>query len=334
MPERRCPLCRQPLPHALTQIEIDSRLEKLASPALTEERRRLEKELENRLRAERAKARLQAEQRLRKEMAQAVRGAKRDNEVKLQKLQTEREKDRTRHEAESARLQGQLDALSRKLEKQSGERLGEEGEMDLVAELEHAFPKDRVERIGRGKAGADVIHYVMDGANPVGRIVYENKNTAGWQNAFVAQASKYRTQYETPYVIIVTRAFPRKHRDFCITKDIPLVCPRMAVSLASVMREGVLAIGRLRMSGASRAEKANELLQYLLSDRFVTRFKAIAESVEGLRQHQRKERNWHEDAWEAQTTLHERIDKNHREINSQLNAVLATKRPVAVAARA
>lgn len=95
----------------------------------------------------------QIPQRLRKEMAQTIRLTTRENEVKLDKLQAEREKERLRHEAEAARLQGQLDNLSRKLEKQTGERLGEEGELDLVAELETAFKKDQVERVGRGKKG-------------------------------------------------------------------------------------------------------------------------------------------------------------------------------------
>src|SRR5579863_1097453 len=168
MPERRCPVCSQPLPEALTQIQIDSRLHKLASPALAEERKRLQKEFEGRVLAQRelgrraaesefkaeikaaskraadAEARAmkkerQVEQRLRREMARTVRLTTRENEQKLDKLQAEREKDRLRHEAEAGRLQGQLDNLSRKLEKQTGERFGEEGELDLVAELETAF---------------------------------------------------------------------------------------------------------------------------------------------------------------------------------------------------
>ncbi|MBZ5522066.1 MAG: DUF2130 domain-containing protein [Acidobacteriia bacterium] len=413
MAERRCPVCSQPLPTALTQIQINSKLQELAIPALAEERKRLQEEFKNQLataretakqhaeralrveiqqarkraeiaekqrasqaaeferkvRSEREKGRREAqselsarikaaskradvaeaeaakkiersekqtEQRLRKEMAHAVRMTTRENELKLDKLQTEREKERLRHEAESARLQGQLDNLSRKLEKQSGERLGEEGELDLFAELSRAFPKDRIERIGRGKRGADIVQHVMDGANNVGRIVYENKNVkvTGWSSAFIKQAGKYRAQYETPYVMIVSRAFPKKEKDFCIEREIPVVRPRMAVALASVMRDGIVVIGRLRLTGTGRDQKAHDLLQYLVSDKFATRFKGIADSVEGLREHQRKERNWHENLWETQADLHDRIDKSHREIGAQLGTILTTRRPVAMAVRA
>jgi hypothetical protein len=417
MAERRCALCGQPLPDTLTQVEIDSRLQRLATPALAEERRRLQKEFEHRLVDERERARRlaeknlrrdidaankraataeaktasqlkrqaaefdrkvqaekqrarreveselqgevraalkraddaeatakknverttkQIEQRLRTEMSRTVRSATRENELRLEKVQNDRERDRLRHEAESARLQGQLDNLSRKLEKQSGERLGEEGELDLVAELNRAFPKDRIERIGRGKKGADIIQHVFDGVNAVGRIVYENKNVkvTGWSHKFIAQADKYCAQYETPYVMIVSRAFPKREKDFCVVNEIPVVRPSMAIALARVRREGIVAIGRLRLTGAGRDHKAHELVRYLVSDKFETRFKGIADSVDNLREQQKKERNWHENSWEAQSSLHDRIDKSHREIDAQLETILTTKRPVAIAARA
>ena len=352
MAERRCALCGQPLPETLTQIEIDSRLRRLSTPALAEERRRLQKEFEHRLVDERERARMlaegrlqrdidaanqraktaeakaasqlkkqaaefdrkvrserqgarreveselkgeiktaktalkraidaeaeakkniertrkQVEQRLRTEMSQTIRNTTRENELRLEKLQTDRERERLRHELEAARLQGELDNLSRKLEKQSGERLGEEGELDLVAELNRAFPKDRIERIGRGKKGADIIQHVFDGANTVGRIVYENKNVTNWSQTFIVQADKYCVQYETPYIMIVSRAFPKKEKDFCVLHEIPIVRASMAVALARVMREGIIAIGRLRLTGAGRDRKAHELLQYLVSDKF------------------------------------------------------------------
>jgi len=415
MPERRCALCGQSLPETLTQIEIDSRLQKLSTPALAEERRRLQKGFEHQLVDERESARRlaeknlrrdidaankraktaeaegasqlkkqaaefdrkvrferqgarreveselkgeikaalkraidseaeakkniertrkQIEQRLRTEMNQTVRNATRENELRLEKLQTDREREHLRHEAEAARLQGQLDNLSRKLEKQSGERLGEEGELDLVAELNRAFPRDKIERIGRGKRGADIIQHVLDGVNTVGRIVYENKNVTGWSQTFIAQADKYCIQYETPYVMIVSRAFPKKEKDFCVVHEIPVVRPTMAVALARVMREGIVAIGRLRLTGAGREHKAHELLQYLVSDKFETRFKGIADSVDTLREQQKKERNWHENSWETQSSLHDRIDKNHREIDAQLETILTKRRPLAIAVRA
>jgi hypothetical protein len=399
----KCPLCSQPLPEAINENELQERIAKLASPALTAEKKRLKEEFENQLVAEREIARQKAERqfqqqlraaeeraqlaeknkekelqrlqkdysvrlaaetesakreaergvkkqlldaekrakdaddrrqrevelarkevdnRLEKEVARSVRLSTRENEAKLEKLQAERERDKVRYEANSAKLQGQLDDLSRKLEKQSGEQLGAEAELDLFTELKHEFTKDRIERIGRGVKGADIVHEVMDGTKVVGRIIYESKNTSTWQNGFIAQAKKYQTQYETPHVLVVTRVFPSKQKGLCVMRDIPVVERRTAVALATVIREGVIEIAKLRLSGKFHDEKSQELFEYIVGDKFCTRFREMAENIASLREQQQKERTWHENAWQAESKIHERIEGRHREVDAQIRAIV------------
>jgi hypothetical protein len=84
----------------------------------------------------------------------------------------------------------------------------------------------------------------------------------------------------------VTRAFPRKKKGLCIIKNVPIVEARMAVALATVIRDGLVEIGRLRLTEAARGTKAQELFDYIVSDKFRTRFADVAESVASLREHQ------------------------------------------------
>jgi hypothetical protein len=280
------------------------------------------KDAEDRRQKDVEQARREVENRLGKEVAQTVRLATRENEAKLEKLQAEREKEKVRYEADLAKFQGRLEDLSRKLEKQSGEQLGAEAELDLFTELSHAFPNDKIERIGRGVKGADIVHEVMDGTKLAGRIVYESKNTSNWQNGFIAQAKKYQTQYETPHVMVVTRVFPSKHKGLCTVRDIPVVERRMAVALATVIREGVIEIAKLRLGGKFRDEKSQELFEYIVGDKFCTRFREMAEGVASLREQQQKERTWHENAWQAESKIHERIEGRHREVEAQIMAIV------------
>jgi hypothetical protein len=314
----QCPLCRQPLPEALHENELLARIQKLTSPALALEKERLKEEFESQLVA----ARKEVENRLEKEVAKSVRLAIRENEAKLEKLQAEREREKVRYEADLARVQGKLDDLSRKLEKQSGEQLGAEAELDLFTELRHAFPDDKFERIGRGVKGADIVHVVMDGTKVAGRIVYESKNTSTWQNGYIAQAKKYQTQYETPHVMVVSRVFPSKHKGLCVVKGVPVIEKRVAVALATVIREGIIDIARLCLSGKFRDEKSQELFDYIVGDKFCTRFRDIAEGVASLREQQQKERTWHENAWQAEAKIHERIENRHREVDAQIRAIV------------
>lgn len=280
------------------------------------------KDAEDRIRKEVEQTRKETENRLKKEVERNNLLATAENERKLQRLQGEREKEKIRYEAESAKLQGKLEDLSRKLEKQSGEQLGAEAEVDLFTELKYAFPEDRVERIGRGVKGADIVHEVREGTKVVGRIIYESKNTMSWQNEFIAQAKKYKTQYETPHVMVVTRVFPSKNKGLCVVRDIPVVDKRMAVALATVIREGIIEIAKLRLSGKSSDEKSQELYKYIVGDKFCTRFREMAEGVDALREQQRKERDWHENAWQVGSKIYERIEGRHREVEAQIKAIV------------
>jgi hypothetical protein len=214
------------------------------------------------------------------EIDRAVRIAARKNDDRIKQIQAERERDKVRHRVKESRLQRQLDELSRKLEGTASEQLGDEAEVDLHKVLRDAFcPNDKVERIGRGSRGADILHHVIDEGKTVGHIVYESKNTGGWNRAFVAQAKKYQTLYNTPHVIIVTRTFPSKQKGLCVDKGIAIIEKHAAVALAKIIRDGILEIARLRLSGHSQDAKSYELYQYIVGDRFRTRFRDISDCV-------------------------------------------------------
>lgn len=277
----------------------------------------LELKFQQKLEAARTDIKLKLEKQNTAVVTQAVKAA----EKRFDKSEAEREKERLRFETDRSRLQDQLEKLSRKLDAQSGDELGEEGERDLTVLLRQSFPGDRVERIRKGVKGADVVHSVMNGATLCGRIIYESKNVSQWSNAFIAQAKKYQTQYETPHVIVVSNVFPGKHKSMCICDGIPVVSLRTAVPLATIMRDGIIEIGQLRTSDVARDEKSKELFEYILSDKFGTRFGEVADSIEGLREQQRKERTWHENAWEARSKIHDRLDSRHGEITAQIRAI-------------
>lgn len=359
----QCPLCGQPLPKGVDRQEIQRQLEKITAQARARERRSLERgfhdRLHERLEAERKRFQREAERQVERELIDARRRAeraesekarevdrvRRDSEkreeravrmaaqiaakqsrAEIEKLEAARQKDRARHEADRARLQAQLDLLSRKLEKQSAEQLGAEAEVDLLAQLRTAFPGDRIEPIRRGAKGADIVHDVMEESKRLGRIVWESKNVSTWSNRFVSQAKQYQTQYETPHIVIVSRAFPQKKKGLCILKRIPIVEPRMAISLAAIMRDGILAVGLMRATQAGRNQKAIELWEYISSEKFKTRFLEMADCIESLREQQQKERDWHENTWQAEAKLYDKIDARRREIDAHLRTIV---RPMA-----
>jgi hypothetical protein len=263
---------------------------------------------------------------------------KRDVEVakaKREAAEDAREKEQLKHTLEMSRLQSKVDMLNRQLEKKSGEHFGEEGELDLYADLQRAFPRDKIQRVGRAVKGADILHTVMDGDRVAGSIVYESKNVSSWAKSFITQARKYHTQYETPYVMVVSRVFPKKQRGMCVVQDVPVVEPRLATTLAAVMREGILEIAKLRLTKVGADDKARELFAYVVGNEFQTRFRDMANAVEELQSIQRAERTWHENHWSKQSRLHSQVESRHREVNAKLQLIAkaggSDRKPMAIA---
>jgi hypothetical protein len=111
----------------------------------------------------------------------------------------------------------------------------------------------------------------------------------------------------------------------------------MAVCLASIIRDGICELDGARVTSVGRNQKAQQLYEYILSPKFVTRFREMAETVELLRDNQQKERDWHEDTWQTESDAYNKIDSRRREIDSQMKSIVKKDgKPavVAIAARA
>lgn len=344
---RNCPLCGQPLPRGMTEVALHQRMDRLGAAAAKEEgqrvrrelnkayqerlaahdselRKRIEREAGASYRAQIAALQRQVQESDRKSRLTADRAAKevaKQSQKEMALLKDRVARERAQHTAETARLKTRVDDLSLKLERQSSEQLGEMGESDAYAALKGAFPTDDIQRIGRGTRGADIVHRVLAGGKELGRIIYECKNVSTWQNEWIAKAKKYRAQYQTPWVIIATRTFPRRQKSFAVERGVPVIDLRLVVRLAEVVRAAVIEVGQLRTSQVGRSAKADQMFDYVLSDHFVGRFRSIADAVSALREQQGKERQWHAEAWQRQEKHYGELDDCRREIDVRVRGI-------------
>lgn len=254
----------------------------------------------------------------------AKRAAKDTERMKLRELQLVKERaarERAQYAADTGRLKAKVDELSLKLERQTSEQMGEMTEAGALAALRAAFPGDDIQRMGPGVRGADILQRVIIEGVEVGKIVYECKNATNWQNEWLARARSYRSEYQTQWVVIASRCFPRREKWFCVERGFPIIHLNLVVRLAEVIRGAVVEIGSMRASTDGTQAKAEEMYAYVLSDHFVGRFRGIGEAVNGLRDQQRKERQWHDEAWAKQSRLFDEADGGRREIQAKLRAI-------------
>lgn len=252
---------------------------------------------------------------------EAARVAARMSRKEFDLLKERAAKERAQHTAETGRLKSKLDELSLKLDRQTSEQMGEMTEADALAALRRSFPHDDIQRIERGMRGADILHKVIVDGAEVGRLVYECKNATSWQNEWLTKARRYRTEYQTPWVVIASRCFPRREKWFVVERGVPVIELRLIVRLAEVIRSAVVEIGLLRLTSVGRQAKAEQIFDYVLGDHFVSRFKGIAEAVVALRTQQDRERQWHAEAWAKEARLYDEVDGGRREIAAQLRAI-------------
>ena len=387
--KRKCPICRQPLPTAITDNDLEEQINKLNKSMLADESARLKhqlnanfkkrlqkqaadlraealrkarnaikkehlelkqkeaaaqrdlskirREMDVSLKREKRTLETMAKRRLKSELEKAeklaerqeqrlLKMAQKDHEQRLKKAEQTRQKELLRHKLENSRLAKQVDDLSHRLEKVSSEQRGEEAELDFYSGLKSEFPDDRIKRIGKGVRGADIVQHVIVNQEEVGRIVYESKNVSTWQNVFITKAKRYQKQYNTPYVMIVTRTFPRKAKGMAVVKDILIAEPMLALHLARVIRDGIVEVSRYRVSQEGRRAKEHKLFEYIIGDEFRSSFKEIANSIAELRAQEQKERDWHENAWQERSGSVDRIDACRRGITSKIKTTIEEKR--------
>jgi len=167
----------------------------------------------------------------------------------------------------------------------------------------------------------------MDGLKAAGRIVLENKNTLDWSNAFIIQARQYRTQYETPYVIIVSRRLPEKQRGMCVWKGVLVVEARLAPALVTALREGILEISRLRLTKVDSNQKATKLLAYIVGDVCQMRFRAMFTAITCLKELLDKEWEWHDRNWKVRRKhIAEGLEQPLREIIVDMQLIIKDDR--------
>jgi hypothetical protein len=355
----RCAVCGQPLPEGMNAAEMHRRLQKLGAAAAEREAKKLRRELDREFRtrlAEKAEtirkeAARKAEESSRQQLKSLQRSLDASERASVRKAEkaakdatreanreaakvsrkevdfvNERSaKERAQHAADTGRLKAQVDVLSLKLERQTSEQMGDVAEADAFEALRSAFPHDDIQRVGRGVRGADILHKVIIEGTEVGRIIYECKNVSTWQNEWLTKARSYRSEYQTPWVVIASRCFPKRGKWFVVERGVPVIDLRLVVKLAEVIRGAVVEIGQLRTSNIGRQAKAEQMFDYVRSDHFAGRFRSVAEAVATLREQQGKERVWHKTSWAKQTRLYDEMDEGRQEISAQIRAITDTK---------
>src|SRR5262249_3160018 len=146
------------------------------------------------------------------------------------------------------KLTAKVGDLQRQLEKKTADERGEGAEVDLHEALKAEFPTDRIERIAKGAAGADIRHVVIHNNKECGTIIYDSKDRAAWRNDYVEKLSKDQRAAKADHAILSTRVFPQKTTQLHIDDGIIIANPARVIALVQLLRKHMLHTHTMRLS--------------------------------------------------------------------------------------
>lgn len=216
-------------------------------------------------------------------------------------------------------LKQTIATLQAKAEDRDRGHFGPEGEEELLRLLKEQFPTDKIEH--RGKKG-DVLHTVMDGTTVAGVVVYEVKNTRGWQLAYLRQTKIAMEEHGTKYGVLVSRSLPAKNSGVCLVDGVIVTEPSLAVHVVSILRSGMVTISRLRLSSTGKSEKTDALFDYLRGDDFAASIERIQDRINDLREALGRERSYHDGWWRTREQHYGAILRESSSVESRVKDAL------------
>lgn len=232
--------------------------------------------------------------------------------------------EKARHAEETQKLTGKLEALTRQLEKKTSEELGEGAEVKLFDALKAEFDGDKIDRVGKGVSGADIVHIVMHNGRECGKIIYDSKNSTAWRDDYVTKLVQDQTAAKADYAVLSTFKFPSGTKQVEMRESVIIVNPARAVTIAQIIRKHLLQVHTLRLSKSQRAEKMAALFDYITSARCAHLLERIETHSDALLKLQEAEVKAHETHWKKEGALLKNIQKVKAEFSHEIDTIIGT----------
>lgn len=222
------------------------------------------------------------------------------------------------------KLQQEIEDLHRKAQHKSPQELGEGAELDLFEELKAAYPDDLIMRIGPGAAGADIRHHVRHNGQVCGTILYDSKDRSQWRTDYAKKLRTDQVADKADHAVLSTNVFPAGVRQLDVYEGVILACPARILALVVILREHILRVYTLRLSGEERAQKTAQLYEFMTSNRSADLFAQMTSAAEQLEDLDIKERKAHDTVWEKRNQMIRASQKAQATLQVEMERIIGT----------
>lgn len=221
------------------------------------------------------------------------------------------------------------DDLRRKLEQGSQQLQGEVLELEVEQSLTTNFFQDLIEEVKKGIRGADVIQTVRTaGGLTAGKIIWEAKRAENWSDKWLHKLKDDQQEAKADLAVLVTTAMPKGVTDLFVRMgDVWVISPQVLRPMAETLRVILLESHKLRQANAGRAEKVEQLYNYLSSPTFSQRIRTVFDTFSSMQVELDAERRAMTRIWAKRQTQIERIAKNMGTVVGELQGIAQDSLP-------
>ena len=215
------------------------------------------------------------------------------------------------------------DELTRKLEQGSQQLQGEVLELELESLLGQSYPFDDIDPVKKGVRGADVIQRVKLRSGVLcGTIVWETKRAENWSNNWIPKLKEDMQREAGDIAVLVSTVFPA-NLDESITQHegVWLVRPELVSGLSAALRTVLIESQRQKSVSVGKNEQMEAMFDYVTSNQFAQRIRAVVENYESMRSDLEKEKAAMQRLWKKREMQINRISDQMLAVCGELQGV-------------
>lgn len=226
---------------------------------------------------------------------------------------------------EKVRLTAELEALKRKVENTHtpAHARGEGSEVDLFRAMTAAFPEpeNQLRRVPRGQPGPDLIMEIFQGSL-AGKIIIDTKDVSRWSNKFISKIAADARKENADFCIIASNVLPSGEQQICIRDHVIIATPQRVIVIVHLMRRQIIENHRLKLAGPARDEKAERLLNYIISPTCTNLIERIVTVSRELAELDKIETSAHSRTWTKRADLIGGLQRIHDEFATAVSAII------------
>ncbi len=225
-------------------------------------------------------------------------------------------------------MQKKIEELNLKLQMGSQQLQGEVQEIVIEEQLKMKFPIDKIEPVPKGIRGADIIQEVRNRFGEVcGKILWESKRTNNWSNEWIPKLKEDQREIGAEFCAIVSRALPKEINSVGLLDGVWVCDFNSYIGLAMALRENLIQVNNVKNSLIGRETKMEQIFNYICSEQFSQKVRAIVEAFVAMKNDLDKEKAAMEKHWKKREEELNKVLKNTTRIYGEIEALVGNQLP-------